>query len=64
MKTSIIGHGFIQTNYCGWGGEGTNLVLNNKYNIDQLYYLFKIAISKWFVQYFSSYLCEKDDFFL
>ena len=33
-KTIIIGHVFIQIKFYLWRGEGTNLVLNNKY--DQL----------------------------
>ena len=32
VKTIIIGHVFIQTKYCVWGGEGTNIVLNKKYD--------------------------------
>ena len=34
VKTIIIGHVFIQSKFCVWGGEGTKFSLNNKY--DQL----------------------------
>ena len=55
-----MGHIFIEIKFCVWGVEGTNFVLNNKL-YDQLlsFFYIKIAIWKWFIQYFSSYLHEK-----
>ena len=48
---------FNQNFVCGVGRE-QNFVLNNKYD-RLLSFLRKIAIWKWFVQYFSSYLHDK-----
>ena len=62
---------FIQRKFCVWSVERTKKHATHKIlfwitNMTTYYYLsfyIKITITKWFVQYFSSYLCEKDDIF-